>query len=494
MTVFSIPKTLDGYRLFLKAKSLPAYRFTGHTVTVPDEYAYLLNSKRRQSKVADYTPPEWMFDYQAAITQIAIRKRRFCVFATPGMGKTAIFLDFCRHAIKVTKRPALIVSPLMIIKQTISECRRFFGDDYPIEQIAAKDLQQWMRKGKGVGITNYEAIRDDLEIGKIRCLVIEESSSLKSHYGKWGTKLIELGRGIEWKMACTGTPAPNDRIEYANHAIFMDAFPTVNSFLARFFVNRGQTGERWELKPHALGAFYRALSAWSIFLNDPATYGWKDNAGGPPPIHVHVQDVPLTDQQSEISKAITGELFSVTLGGIMGRSKMGQLAKGRHNGTDIGTHKPEFIRSLVDSFGDRSTIIWCKYNAEQETIARLFPDGGNVAGDTPMEERERIIDSFKAGRIKQLISKPKILGFGQNLQVCTRMVFSGIEDSYEQFVQSLKRANRYGSTEPLEAYIPVTEIERPMVDNVLRKARMVDQDTIAQERIFKEYGYGFLGL
>ena len=59
------------------------------------------------------------------------------------------------------------------------------------------------------------------------------------------------------------------------------------------------------------------------------------------------------------------------------------------------------------------------------------------------------------------------------------------------FAQAVKRANRYGSTEPLEVYIPITEIERPMVDTVLRKARMFDQDTKEQERMFKEFGYDF---
>jgi hypothetical protein len=56
-----------------------------------------------------------------------------------------------------------------------------------------------------------------------------------------GADVHRLGRGLDWKLALTGTPAPNDRIEYANHAVFLDHFPTVNSFLARFFVNRGQT-------------------------------------------------------------------------------------------------------------------------------------------------------------------------------------------------------------------------------------------------------------
>ncbi len=50
----------------------------------------------------------------------------------------------------------------------------------------------------------------------------------------------------------------------------------------------------------------------------------------------------------------------------------------------------------------------------------------------------------------------------------------------------MKRSNRIGSTRPLNVHIPVTEIERPMIDTVLRKSKRVQADTEEQEKIFKE--------
>ncbi len=87
---------------------------------------------------------------------------------------------------------------------------------------------------------------------------------------------------------------------------------------------------------------------------------------------------------------------------------------------------------------------------------------------------------------KVIISKPKVLGFGLNLQVATRQVFSGLQDSYEQYYQAVKRSNRVGSTKPLDVHIPVTELEEPMVQNVLNKADRVHRNTLEQERIFHE--------
>ena len=94
---------------------------------------------------------------------------------------------------------------------------------------------------------------------------------------------------------------------------------------------------------------------------------------------------------------------------------------------------------------------------------------------------------------RTLISKPKLIGFGLNLQVCTRQVFSGLKDSYEEFYQAVKRSNRIGSTLPLNVHIPVTELESPFVDNVLRKADRVESDTKEQEALFKELSHGFSG-
>lgn len=486
------PNSIEDYRTFLRVKSLPRFRFRGTLAEVPDEYAAMVGAKAKRQKSIDYVPVPGLFDYQGATAKLAIRKRKFAAFMGCGMGKTLVLLEWMRHVrdLMPRNRVGLIVSPLMVVGQTLAEAKRFYGESLPIEQVRAKDLPAFLAAGRGLAITNYEAITDALPTSsRLFALALDESSMLKSHYGKWGTRLIEMGKGLDWKLCLTGTPAPNDRIEYANHAVFLDHFPTVNSFLARFFVNRGQTDNRWELKPHALRPFYRALSHWCIFLSNPAVYGWKDNVGTIPPVRVHIHDVELTDEQQQAAIAGTGALFA-SAGGITSRAKLAQIAKGRHNGEDIETRKPDYIRGLVNADPTRPTIIWCKYNPEQEQMAALFPDAANVSGDTPEKKRCELIADFQAGRRNVLISKPKILGFGLNLQRCTRMVFSTLQDSYEEYHQAVARASRIGATSPLDVHIPITEIERPMVETVLRKARQIDADTAEQERIFKEVSLG----
>lgn len=635
-------RSVTDYARFLRVKGLPKYRISGGFADFPDEYAGVVGVTETPAwREISYEPSSFLFDYQRDISAMAIAKKKYSVFADCGLGKTAIMFEFARHAANATGRRVLIVSPLMVIGQTIEEGGRFYGDSLKIKQVRAKDLAEWLTSGTGIAITNYEAIHDELPDGQLGGLILDESSMLKSHYGSWGTRLIEMGRGVEYKLCLTGTPAPNDRIEYANHAVFMDAYPNVNAFLARFFVNRGNTSERWELKRHALDGFYKALSHWCIFLTNPATYGWKDNCGVLPPIHIHKHDVPLTSAQREAFMDDHGSLFLGGAGGIGERGKIARLGKGFHNGKPIESNKTSYIAGLIAGWSDReSTIVWCKYNQEQDDIAKALPDAYSIDGSTPLEKRLLIIDWFKGkictcelkrklsningsttektntsgsqepkssktdttpsdepstptiqscsentenlpsrgrkriqkkglpkisertesallntadclknsaesapsasdrlrksgstlttstspsesvdcsvqaatspsdiskttpasssqrpctcgnpvGRI--LISKARVLGFGLNLQVCTRQVFSGLQDSYEEFYQAVKRSNRYGSKLPLNVHIPFTEYEAPMIDTVLSKAARVASDAAEQERVFREHTQG----
>jgi hypothetical protein len=478
-------QSAESYQKFLAVRKCPVYWFCGSAAVVPDEYAALLG-KSDYVSTTQYQPSLFCFDYQRDIARIAIEKRKYAIFADCGLGKTIMLLEYAMHAAKATGKRVLIVSPIMVCNQTIEECARWYG--MAIGRVPAAELQGWLNGNDGcqIAVTNYEAIREGLTQTKLGALILDESSMLKSHYGAWGTRLIELGRGLEWKLCATGTPAPNDRIEFANHAVFLDRAKTVNEFLACYFINRGETQNRWELKPHAIKPFYRNLADWSIFLTNPATYGWKDNVGVTPPINVHIDHIELTDEQRKAAQDLTGRLITTSVGGLGERGKLSQIAKGKGG---MATNKPAFIRSLVDSWPDESTIIWCHYNDEQESMKRTFPEAVSISGDTPEEQRQAGIDRFKNGEVKTLISKPKILGFGLNLQVCTRQVFSGLKDSYEEFYQAVKRSNRIGSTKPLNVHIPVTELEMPFVENVLRKASRVEADTLQQETLFKEVGH-----
>jgi hypothetical protein len=485
-------KSLDDYKRFKQIKRLPAWSMRGRVASFPDEYAGRLGLTPVFDKSL-YQPESFMYDYAADITRIAIERRKFAVFADCGLGKTNIILSYARHVREVLgpERRVLILTPPMVVPQMAAEARKFWGDSLPVEIVKAANLQEWLygrSEDFAVGITNYEALKVDTQPGRLAALICDESSILKSGYGVYAQVVLRLGQGLDWKLCCTGTPAPNDRVEYANHAVFLDRHPTVNSFLAKYFVNRGKTGERWEVKPHAIGPFYRALSDWCIFLSNPATYGWKDNCGTIPPINVTIHEVPMTDDQKRWVQREVGMLIAINPGGITKRSAFSQIAKGFYKGEQFATHKYDYCRDLVDSWkATESTLAWCLFDEEQDRLTAALGDScESMYGSTTMPRRIGMIERFKSGETRTLTSKSKILGFGVNLQVATRQVHSGVNDSYEEYYQRIKRSNRIGSTKPLGVHIPICEIEEPMVENVLKKARRVEADTREQEQIFAE--------
>ena len=194
------PKNIDHYRMFLAAKSLPSYRITGRQASFPDEYAGQLLGSMPEARLSPYNPISGLFDYQVDIARMAIQKRKFAVFADCGLGKTLIMTEFARHAQAHlgASRRVLIVSPLMVIPQTIEAVRQFYvgRNGLTVTQVKAAELQGWLnRTGDEIGITNYDALHDTLAPGRIGALLLDESSMLKSHYGKWGQTCLRFGAG-----------------------------------------------------------------------------------------------------------------------------------------------------------------------------------------------------------------------------------------------------------------------------------------------------------
>jgi hypothetical protein len=68
-----------------------------------------------------------------------------------------------------------------------------------------------------------------------------------------------------------------------------------------------------------------------------------------------------------------------------------------------------------------------------------------------------------------LITKTSIAGFGLNWQHCARIAFVGLNDSWEQYYQAIRRCWRYGQKRPVTAHVVLSDIEDVVAKNVARK-------------------------
>ena len=103
-------------------------------------------------------------------------------------------------------------------------------------------------------------------------------------------------------------------------------------------------------------------------------------------------------------------------------------------------------------------------------LARAFGDECiSVTGAMSPEEKAYRIEAWMDGAAPVLVTKVPIAGFGLNLQRASKMAFVGLSDSYESYYQAVRRCWRFGQDKPVKAYVVLSEIERTVFDNVLRK-------------------------
>lgn len=382
---------------------------------------------------------------------------------------------------------------------------RFYANGLPIMKLERREhLIAWLKDEiiahheSPLAITNYEKLIDGQipELRNLAGLICDESSILKSGGGVIKWNLIKSARGIEYKLSCTATPAPNDIMEYASQAAFLEKLRTEGEILWTFF-SRDKKGN-WRIKPHAEAGFYRFLASWSIYLRDPAHYGWADNLSNIPAPEFKDYELPMTDAQRKESQRLfhsTGAgLFGDKRLGVRERSKLSQLAKGFLYEPDksarrIHSIKPQFIAGLIESevAAKLQPLIWTVFDEESELLAQSVPhlQLATLTGKTPAKQRLEIIEEYRHGRLNGLISKASMLGFGMNFQHCGSMIFSGWDDSYERFYQAIRRAYRYGQTRRLRVHIPyIPELEGMILDNIFRKQANFNADAERMERYY----------
>jgi superfamily II DNA or RNA helicase len=147
-------------------------------------------------------------------------------------------------------------------------------------------------------------------------------------------------------------------------------------------------------------------------------------------------------------------------------------------------NEPRFQEG-IEAIKNQRSIIWCIRNSEQDLYKKTLKDSVVIEGKTPIEQRVEIIQEFKKGNIQYLISKPKILGFGVNLQEAESHLYSGYDFSFESFYQAVRRSHRYGRKGRLKVYIPIADIEYPIYDTLSKKLFTFENDIKMLQNRFK---------
>lgn len=517
--------TLDEYHLFLKTKKLPEFHLTynwkndAYMLSTSARFAHILGIGGVTQDHGWLPLSDFLLDYQRFIVSQALRIKRYAIWSYTGSGKTPMYLEWARQVSHRTGGKVLLIVPLNIIRQTIDMARMFYGDGMTIEQIDTRDnLKVWCVDGKPTtGIVNPDKFiphKDEPEvISEIRhCagVVLDEASLLKTGGGKIKWALIKSCRGIEYKLACTATPAPNDTMEYASQGSFLEKLRDEGEILWTFF-KRDKDGN-WKVKQHAEAAFYRFMAGWSIYLNDPKNYGFQNHLKDLPEPMITEYPIDTTpEQQAYLLRADENgkqsRLFVDRKRLTMPkRIELSEVAKGfvysKDGTTRIPSLKPSFVADLVKKdvvHHELQVLVWTIFDEESTIIAEELKDAPftieMLTGKMKEKDRVEIIERFRSGETDVLVSKASLLGFGLNFQNCGSMVYSGFNDSFEEHYQSIRRAVRYGQTKQVRIHIPyIPELEGVIWDNVKAKQERFLQGIAMQEAAYIEAMKGELNV
>jgi hypothetical protein len=390
--------------------------------------------------------PASLFPHQSALTGWAIKRGRAAIFADTGLGKSRMQLAWANAVQRHTGRPVLILAPLAVAPQTVAE-----GIDLGIEVKHCRDGSE--TAGQRIVITNYDRLHrfEPAEFGGV---VLDESSCIKHHDTKTLKTLLSAFTQTPFKLCATATPAPNDWTELGTHAEFL-GICTRQEMLAEFFTHDGGDTSVWRLKGHARHLFWQWVSTWGAMVRKPSDLGFDDAAYALPPLHLHEHTV-------KTEMPINGMLFAAEAQTLSERREARRMSI---------TDRVSDCAAIVNSDSQEPWVVWCDLNAEGDALTKAIDGAVQIAGADAVEVKEQRLADFAAGRIRVLVSKPSICGFGLNWQHSARMAFVGVTDSFESYYQAVRRCWRFGQKRDVHVHVFASSAEGAVVANIKRKER-----------------------
>jgi hypothetical protein len=415
-----------------------------------------LNYKKFLEKKSFYVEPtgfepnalnHMLFDFQKDIVKWACKKGKAALFEDCGLGKTPQQLEWGRQVCKYTGGDVLILAPLAVSKQTKRE-----GEKFGIEVNICRTQDDVK---PGINITNYEML-SNFKPEYFAGIILDESSILKNYAGKMRNEIIDAFKNTPYKLSCTATPAPNDYMELGNQCEFLGIM-TRTEMLATFFIHDGSDTSKWRLKGHAEDMFWEWMASWAVVLNKPSDLGYSDGEFILPPKTINEIIVRVKPEEQ------IGQLSLVPT--------VAQTLSERRNARKSSLRARVKAAAELVNNSNEQWIVWCDLNDESDSLSKSIEEAVEVKGLDSNKHKENAMIDFAQGKIKSLVTKPSIAGYGMNWQNCHNMIFVGLSDSYEMLYQAVRRCWRFGQTKPVNIYIVISEQEGAVKANIERKER-----------------------
>lgn len=395
-------------------------------------------------------------DMQTDIVLWCLRKGRTLIGLDCGLGKGPIQLDWLYQIHRRENKPVIMFAPPGVKTQFKAIEAPKFGYDVNI-------VNEQLDIVNGINITNYERLvkretinvwekevyfkrfahccpieikrtMETIQVERFRfdprqfvAIALDEASILKHYSAKTRERLTRFAENIPFRICATATPAPNDIYELGSYAEFLGIMRS-RQIKAKYFIQDGNTSTKFRLMKPAVEKWWEFVASWAIIVTKPSDLGYSDEG----------YDLPELKVVKHILKDTTpspGMLIPMPAKTLQDTERIKKKTI---------QERCEMVVEIANADNDHK-LIFIRRNPEGILLNKLIPGSVEVAGRHSEEVKEERLIGFAQGKYHTLITKPKIGGFGLNLQEhCHRVVSGNINYSNEEKYQYVRRVYRYG--------------------------------------------------
>jgi len=403
-----------------------------------------------------------LHEYQNRAVDFIKDNKKAALWIDMGLGKTISTLTALSDLVANKKvKKVLIVAPLRVAKHTWSEEIRNW-DHIQIDYTILAGLTPANRKAaiysdSPVHIINREMIPWLVEVlgqkWHYDCVVIDESSSFKSHASKrWKAFRKVLGK-IKRMVQLTGTPAPNSLMDLWPQLYLLDKGErlenTRGKFLAKYCTVVGNPQwNQYEVNPERADTIYKKVKDLVLrmsakdYLELPERIDLTVEVELPPKARKAYEDM----KRDFIMMYESGEVLAVNAAVQVG--KLLQICNGNaytEDGDFVELHKEKLneLEQIIEQ-AQEPVLVAYNYKSDLSVIQKQLPNAEVLSSDPTT------IDRWNKGEIPVLLTHPASAGHGLNLQKGGNIiVWYGVPWSLELYQQFNARLHRQGQQKPV---------------------------------------------
>lgn len=395
-------------------------------------------------------------------------------------------------------RVGVVVCPVTLVRAAwLPDMSRFFPDMPLVDlrdekkghdrEYAVHDMVN--RKGRAVAVVNYEAVRTDANVRRVMSgamVVLDECSKIKDPKATITEVMREIAPTFRGVVLLSGTPAPNNILEYLPQMKVLaacsdyDPFPGTQTHTMETYCDRRavasrfdpKKGERVDVmafvpKPEMVAQFHARMQPVAEWLTKEECVDLPPKQFVKVPIDLERTTAARYCEMRDLMEIAIVDQYGATLrqhatNALAKLMRLRQITAGFvpaypqawAAGTDdaqvmvpLGREKLDWLLEFVGDTKDR-VLVWTQFQHETVRVVKALRESkiavDFIDGTVNDKLRTPILDRFRAGELQVVVAHPGTMQFGVSLPGISLSVFMSCSHSLEQFAQAQDRIHGIG--------------------------------------------------